>query len=129
MAGTSPVNREGYTRFCGRLEVKSLRPTRQSPRQAQDFLFADSFIYGHVRPRRHLLSTRAIAERGPKRSTCGRKGRVRGRLPEFTNAVPGGRNRVSSVNVTMLDGGSAGRVAVQWPHCCPPPICCHTSLP
>lgn len=28
MAGTSRVNREVYARFCGRLEVKSLRPTR-----------------------------------------------------------------------------------------------------
>ena len=31
MVGTSRVNREVYARFCGRLEVKSLRPTRQSP--------------------------------------------------------------------------------------------------
>ena len=29
MAGTSRVNREVYARFCGRLEVKSLRPTRR----------------------------------------------------------------------------------------------------
>jgi len=29
MAGTSRVNREVYARFCGRLEVKFLRPTRQ----------------------------------------------------------------------------------------------------
>ncbi len=31
MAGTSRVNREVYARFCGRLEVKSLRPTRRFP--------------------------------------------------------------------------------------------------
>jgi S1-C subfamily serine protease len=29
MAGTSRVNREVYARFCGRLEVQFLRPTRQ----------------------------------------------------------------------------------------------------
>ena len=29
MAGTSRVNREGYARFCGRLEVKFFWPTRQ----------------------------------------------------------------------------------------------------
>ena len=56
MAGTSRVNREVYARFCGRLEVKSLRPTRQSPNQAQGFLSAHSFIYGHFRPRRHRLT-------------------------------------------------------------------------
>jgi hypothetical protein len=56
MAGTSRVNREVYARFCGRLEVKSLRPTRQSPKQAQGFLSAHSFIYGHFHPRRHRLT-------------------------------------------------------------------------
>lgn len=30
MAGTSRVNREVYARFCGRLEVKFLRPTRRA---------------------------------------------------------------------------------------------------
>ncbi|XFO66301.1 hypothetical protein SPSIL_024510 [Sporomusa silvacetica DSM 10669] len=29
MAGTSRVNREVYARFCGRLVVKFLRPTRR----------------------------------------------------------------------------------------------------
>ena len=57
MAGTSRVNREVYARFCGRLEVKSLRPTRQSSDQAQDFLSAHAFIYGHFHPRRHLTSS------------------------------------------------------------------------
>src|SRR3954471_18866246 len=33
MAGTSRVNREVYARFCGRLEVKFLRPTRRSSQQ------------------------------------------------------------------------------------------------
>ena len=56
MAGMSRVNREVYARFCGRLEVKSLRPTRQSPEQAQDFLSAHAFIHGHFHPRRHLLA-------------------------------------------------------------------------
>ena len=79
MAGTSRVNREVYARFCGRLEVKSLRPTRQSPRQAQDFLFAHSFIYGHVRPRRHLLTARSYRRVRAQafdiwtRETCARK--------------------------------------------------------
>ena len=59
MAGTSRVNREVYARFCGRLEVKSLRPTRQSSEQAQDFLSAHSFIYGHFRPHRHQLAAHA----------------------------------------------------------------------
>src|SRR6476620_8471628 len=60
MAGTSRVNREVYARFCGRLEVKSLRPTRQSPPQAQDFLSAHAFIYAHFHPRRHLLAADAF---------------------------------------------------------------------
>lgn len=35
MAGTSRINREVYVRFCGRLEVKFLRPTRRlKPPQA-----------------------------------------------------------------------------------------------
>jgi putative transposase len=43
----------------------SHRPTRRqelqvqrfkSPRQAQDFLSVHAFIYGHFRPRRHLLA-------------------------------------------------------------------------
>ena len=28
----------------------------KSPRQTQDFLSAHAFIYGHFRPRRHLLA-------------------------------------------------------------------------
>ena len=36
MAGTSRVNREVYARFCGRLEVKFLRPTRQPKPQHVD---------------------------------------------------------------------------------------------
>ena len=44
MAGTSRVNREVYARFCGRLEVKSLRPTRQSASQAQRFLSAHAML-------------------------------------------------------------------------------------
>jgi hypothetical protein len=31
----------------------------KSPRQAQDFLSAHSFIYGHFHPRRHQLAARA----------------------------------------------------------------------
>ena len=32
MAGTSRITRESYVRFCGRLEVKFLRPTRRYTR-------------------------------------------------------------------------------------------------
>src|SRR4051795_5124201 len=35
MAGTSRVNREVYARFCGRLEVKFLRPTRRPADQPE----------------------------------------------------------------------------------------------
>ena len=56
MAGTSRVNREVYARFCGRLEVKSLRPTRQSANQAQRFVSAHAMIYGHFQPRRDLMA-------------------------------------------------------------------------
>ncbi len=55
MAGTSRVNREVYARFCGRLEVKSLRPTRQSSEQAQDFLRLSGgweLIEGYVHAKR-----------------------------------------------------------------------------
>jgi hypothetical protein len=34
----------------------------QSPRQAQAFLFAHSFTYGHFRPRRHLMTAKAYRE-------------------------------------------------------------------
>jgi putative transposase len=37
----------------------SHRPTRPRERQAQRFLSAHSFIYGHFRPRRHLLTARS----------------------------------------------------------------------
>jgi hypothetical protein len=76
MAGTSRVNREVYARFCGRLEVKSLRPTRQSASQAQRFLSAHAMIYGHFRPRRHLMAAagyrrvRAKAFRTWRQETC-----------------------------------------------------------
>jgi putative transposase len=34
----------------------------KSPRQAQAFLFAHSFIYGHFRPQRHLVTANAYRE-------------------------------------------------------------------
>lgn len=52
----------------------------KSPRQAQDFLFAHSFIYGHFRPRRHRMaarSYRAVRVKAFKvwqQETCARKG-------------------------------------------------------
>jgi putative transposase len=54
------------SRYLNNRAENSHRPTRRrehqmqrfkSPRQAQDFLSARSFIYGHFRPRRHLLTT------------------------------------------------------------------------
>ena len=48
----------------------------KSPRQAQRFLFAHSFIYGHFRPRRHRMSAssyrraRAVAFRTWLQETC-----------------------------------------------------------
>ena len=56
MAGTSRVNREVYARFCGRLAVKSLRPTRQSPGSAQKFLSTHAVVYNTFNVRRHLVS-------------------------------------------------------------------------
>jgi putative transposase len=38
MAGTSRINREIYVRFCGRLEVKLLRPTRREEKIANELL-------------------------------------------------------------------------------------------
>jgi putative transposase len=51
----------------------------KSPRQAQDFLFAHSFIYGHFRLRRHLTAAsvyravRDAAFRVWQQETCARK--------------------------------------------------------
>jgi putative transposase len=47
------------SRYLNNRSENSHRPTRQrfkSPRQAQRFLSAHSLIYGHFRPRRHLLT-------------------------------------------------------------------------
>jgi putative transposase len=53
------------SRFLNNRAENSHQPTRRrerqmqrfkSPGQAQRFLFAHSFIYGHFRPRRHLIS-------------------------------------------------------------------------
>src|SRR5277367_5507124 len=56
------------SRYLNNRAENSHRPTRRrerqmqrfkSPRQAQRFLLAHSFIYGHFRPRRHLLTARS----------------------------------------------------------------------
>ena len=50
----------------------------KSPRQAQRFLSAHSMIYGHFRPRRHLMTAaqyrraRAEAFRAWRQETCAR---------------------------------------------------------
>jgi putative transposase len=59
------------SRYLNNRAENSHRPTRRrerqmqrfkSPRQAQDFLSAHSFIYGHFRPRRHQLAAPAYRE-------------------------------------------------------------------
>jgi putative transposase len=59
------------SRYLNNRAENSHRPTRRrerqmqrfkSPRQAQDFLSAQSFIYGHFRPRRHLMPAPAYRE-------------------------------------------------------------------
>jgi len=72
MAGTSRVNREVYARFCGRLEVKSLRPTRQSHDSAARFCRSFDELRNYLHPRsrrsrnlpvssrRHRFLTRGI---------------------------------------------------------------------
>jgi hypothetical protein len=56
------------SRYLNNRAENSHRPTRRrerqmqrfkSPRQAQRFLSAHSFSYGHFRPRRHLLTARS----------------------------------------------------------------------
>ena len=76
------------SRYLNNRAENSHRPTRRrerqmqrfkSPRQAQDFLFAHSFIYGHFRPRRHHMtagSYRAVrvnAFKAWQQETCARK--------------------------------------------------------
>jgi putative transposase len=59
------------SRYLNNRAENSHRPTRRrerqmqrskSPAQAQEFLFAHGFIYGHFRPRRHLMSARSYRE-------------------------------------------------------------------
>ena len=75
------------SRYLNNRAENSHRPTRRrerqmqrfkSPRQAQRFLSAHSFIYGHFRPRRHLLTAcsyrmmRALAFKVWQEETCAR---------------------------------------------------------
>jgi len=59
------------SRYLNNRAENSHRPTRRrerqmqrfkSPRQAQRFLSAPSFIYGHFRPRRHLIAAKSYRE-------------------------------------------------------------------
>ena len=54
MTGTSRINREVYVRFCGRLVVKFLRPTRRSRDLGQHAarLLNDIRLQANVRPTR-----------------------------------------------------------------------------
>src|SRR5271157_2038980 len=76
------------SRYLNNRAENSHRPTRRrerqmqrfkSPRQAQRFLSAHSFIYGHFRPRRHRMTassyrlTRATAFEVWREETCVRK--------------------------------------------------------
>ncbi len=67
MAGTSRINREVYVRFCGRLEVEFLRPTRRSGGEMGN-------------SRRLLRAQRAIPACKPE---CARRGRERSSLSLF----------------------------------------------
>ena len=68
------------SRYLNNRAENSHRPTRRRERQmqrfkaseeAQDFLSAHSFIYGHFRPRRRRLSEPPIARSAPRHSISG----------------------------------------------------------
>jgi putative transposase len=80
-----PEVRHRTSRYLNNRAENSHRPTRRrerqmqrfkSPEQAQRFLGAHAFIYGHFRPRRHLMTaaqyrrTRTEAFRVWRRETC-----------------------------------------------------------
>jgi putative transposase len=80
-----PEVRHRTSRYSNNRAENSHRPTRRrerqmqrfkSPEQAQRFLSAHAMIYGHFRPRRHLMSAaqyrhaRAKAFRIWRRETC-----------------------------------------------------------
>ena len=80
-----PAVRHRTSRYLNNRAENSHRPTRRrerqmqrfkSPGQAQQFLSAHAMIYGHFRPRRHLMTaaryrrTRAKAFRVWRQETC-----------------------------------------------------------
>ena len=80
-----PEVRHRVSRYLTNRAENSHRPTRRrerqmhcfkSPQQAQRFLSAHAMIYGHVRPRRHLMTVaqhrraRARAFRVWREETC-----------------------------------------------------------
>jgi putative transposase len=80
-----PEVRHRTSRYLNNRAENSHRPTRRrerqmqrfkSPDQAQHFLVSHAFIYGHFRPRRHLMTavqyrrTRAKAFRVWRQETC-----------------------------------------------------------
>src|ERR687894_141589 len=83
--GALPGVRPGPSRYLNNRAENSHRPTRRrerqmqrfkSPQQAQRFLSSHAFIYGHFRPRRHLMTAaqyrraRAKAFRIWRQETC-----------------------------------------------------------
>jgi hypothetical protein len=73
----------------------------KSPEQANDFLSAHAFIYGHFHPRRHLLA--ASAYRAPNRGIqCLAAGHVRLRRGMMCAAkLPRTSGCLTKVNVIM----------------------------
>jgi putative transposase len=76
-----PEVRHRTSRYLNNRAENSHRPTRRrerqmqrfkSPEQAQRFLSSHAMIYGHFRPRRHLMTAAQYAPcRAPKPSRCG----------------------------------------------------------
>jgi transposase-like protein len=84
------------SRYLNNRAENSHRPTRRrerqmrrfkSPRQAQEFLFAHSFIYATFVHGAIAWRPAVIAQRGQERSTCGSRRRVCARRLNLANAV------------------------------------------
>jgi putative transposase len=95
------------SRYLNNRPENSHRPTRRRERQlqrfksaeqAQDFLSAHSFIYGHFHPRRHLLAANAYHAIGPRRSRSGNRRPAPGMRHDHRRTVARGiRTRLGSL--------------------------------